>query len=412
MSALAGVRVIELADERTAFAGRLLSQLGADVIAVEPPEGSALRHRPPFAGDDRDVDRSLRWWSMAAGKRSVVADLSTDAGRTLFSALVRTADVVLEGVGTPLDEAGVGWEAHAGAEMGLIWVTITPFGRDSARAAEPTTDLTLLAGGGPLWNCGYDDHSLPPIRGAGGQAFNIGGLYASIGALTALNHRDRTGEGQRVDVDINAACNVSSEHATYNWLLIGATVLRQTGRHAMYFPTARVQVQCADGRYATTGVLPTKPMDLGRLHRWLADLGVLDELPEAIFLEMAANRDEPFDLALLGVDDEVTAVMSAAAVALAASHLPAMEFFVQGQQRGFPVGAVLAPDEGFDDPHFVARDFHARIHHPELGQTWAYPGPPYLFGATPCEPPTRPPLLDEQGADLAAAGGDPMGLGD
>ena len=147
----------------------------------------------------------------------------------------------------------------------------------------------MLAGGGPMWNCGYDDHTLPPIRGAGDQSANIAGMYCAIGALVALTHRDHTGKGQLVDVNVTAACNVTCEQTTYHWLVNQSVCLRQTGRHAYPTRARQVQVRCADGRYATTGVLPRKPEDFAQAVKWLGELGLTDELPEAVFLELAAS---------------------------------------------------------------------------------------------------------------------------
>jgi crotonobetainyl-CoA:carnitine CoA-transferase CaiB-like acyl-CoA transferase len=279
---------------------------------------------------------------------------------------------------------------------------VTPYGRTSARREDAITDLTMLAGTGPVWNCGYDDHSIPPIRGAGDQSVNIAGLFAAIGALVALAHRDHTGRGQLVDVNVSAACNVTSEQVTYNWLVIQAVCTRQTGRHAYHVPTAPVQVRCADGIYATTGVLPRQPAEFAELHRWLGELDLLDQLPEAVFLEMGARRDDPVDLVAIGVDDEVTAILAAAreAISLIAANLPAKKFFIQSQHRGFPAGAVLSPDEAFEDEHFAARGFRVPVEHPELDATFAYPGLPYLFSASPSIPPRRPPLVGEHNDEL------------
>ena len=98
-------------------------------------------------------------------------------------------------------------------------MSVTPFGRTTSRAHEPATDLTLLAGGGPVWSCGYDDHSLPPVRGGGNQAFHIGSTFAVMGALTAVLHRDVTGRGQHVDVSMHAAANVTTESGSFDWLV-------------------------------------------------------------------------------------------------------------------------------------------------------------------------------------------------
>jgi crotonobetainyl-CoA:carnitine CoA-transferase CaiB-like acyl-CoA transferase len=382
---LQGLRVLELVDDYTAVAGRLLAELGAEVTVVEPPGGSPLRARPPFVDDQPGRDRSLKWWSNAVGKRGVELDIHTTEGRARFTELVECADIVLEGLGLGLDRLGIGWSAFGLIRTDLIWVSITPFGRESLRSEWPVTDLTLLASGGPLWNCGYDDHSIPPIRGAGDQAFNIAGLYASIACLVAVAHRDATGRGQLADVNINAACNVTCEQTTYNWLLIREVCTRQTGRHAAYVPSAPVQVRCADGRYATTGVLPTKPADFAKLHQWLAELGALEQLPEAVFLETAANRSEAVALSAIGADDEVTAILSASrdAITLIASLLPADEFYLQSQQRGFPAGSIRSPDEGFADPHFVARGFHRSVEDRDLGRTITCPGVPFVASRNP-----------------------------
>jgi crotonobetainyl-CoA:carnitine CoA-transferase CaiB-like acyl-CoA transferase len=387
---------VEFSGQYTAIAGRVLAELGAEVIVVEPPSGSAHRSRPPFVDDEPGADRSLRWWSGNAGKRSVTVDFDATVGVEALRKLIAGADIVIA-AGAQLAGGVIDYQQSKAGHDGLIWVSVTPFGLRSARSDDPVTDLTMLAGGGPVWNCGYDDHTLPPIRGAGDQSANIAGLYCVIGSLVALSYRDQTGRGQLVDVNVSAACNVTCEQTTYHWLAVQGVCLRQTGRHAYSYPSSPVQVRCSDGLYATTGVLPRKPEDFARLLTWLGELGLTDELPEAVFLEMGAERDAPVDIAAIGSDDETTAILSAAreAIRLIASSLPAKEFFITSQRRGFPAGAVLPPDAAFEDEHTVARGFHVPVRHPELGRTITYPGTPYVFSETPTVAPVRPPLLGE-----------------
>ncbi|ASW98594.1 carnitine dehydratase [Mycobacterium intracellulare subsp. chimaera] len=401
MSALADVRVVEITGQYTPIAGRTLAELGADVVVVEPVEGSPHRHRPPFVDDELGADRSLRWWAGNVGKRSVTIDLNAEVGVDKLHQLIATADVVLAG-SDRVASGALSYREIATAQPALIWVSLSPFGVASARADDPVTDLTVLAGGGPVWNCGYDDHSIAPMRGSGDQSANIGGMYGTIGALVALSHRDHSGAGQFVDVNVTAACNVTCEQTTYHWLVNQAVCLRQTGRHAYPTPSSPVQVRCADGHYATTGVLPRKPEEFTRLVDWLTELDLVEELPETYFLELAADRAQPVDLAAIGEDDETTAILSAArdAVTLIASRLPAKEFFLASQRRGFAAGAILAPHEAFDDEHTIARGMHVQVEHPELGRTVTYPGAPYLFGASPTAVPTRAPLLGEHNALL------------
>ncbi|WP_333890381.1 CoA transferase [Mycolicibacterium gadium] len=400
MSALADLRVVEISDQFTPVGGRVLAELGAEVIVVEPPQGSPHRLRPPFVDEEPGVDRSLRWWSQNVGKRSVTVDVQSESGVNTLRRLIRGADIVIAG-GDRLT-GGITYRETAANDPGLIWVSVTPFGLGSVRAEHPTTDLTVLAGGGPVWNCGYDDHSIPPMRGSGDQASNIGGMYAAIGALIALSHRDHTGIGQLIDVNVTAACNVTCEQTTYHWLVNQAVCVRQTGRHAYPTPSSEVQVLCADGHYATTGVLPRKPEEFTRMVAWLTELDLIEELPETVFLEMAAARSTPVDIASIGEDDETTAIMSAAreAIRLIASRMPAKEFFIASQQRGFPAGAILPPDEAFDDEHMVARGMHVPVEHPELDRTIVYPGVPYAFSASPTAGPSRAPMLGEHNALL------------
>jgi len=393
LSALTGLRVIEISDQFTAVGGRMLAELGADVIVVEPLSGSPQRLRPPFVHDIPGQNNSLRWWAGNVGKRAVSLDW-TDV-ESLWT-LIRSADIVIAG-DREIADGAIGYARTCAENPTLVWVAVTAFGLDSSRAGQPVTDLTVLSGGGPVWSCGYDDHSIPPIRGAGDQSVNLAGLYCAIGALVAIAHRDQTGQGQLVDVNVTAACNVSGEQATQYWLIGEQTCLRQTGRHASVFQSSPVQVRCADGIFATTGVLPRKPQEFADLYAWLAELELVEELPEAIFLQMAADRDTPLDIAKIGVDDETTATLAAAreAVMLIASRLPAKDFFVDSQRRGFPAGMILSPDEAFEDPHNVDRGCQVEIPYPGTEATFRFPGVPYIFGGTPTVSPRRAPNLGE-----------------
>jgi crotonobetainyl-CoA:carnitine CoA-transferase CaiB-like acyl-CoA transferase len=252
-----------------------------------------------------------------------------------------------------------------------------------------------------VWMNGYDDHGLAPVRGGGDQAYNTGAHYAVMSLLSALLHRDRTGDGQHIDVNINACCNVTTESGTYAWLVSGATVYRQTGRHAAAYATISSQVCCADGRYVNTGVPPRTREEFASLRQWLLDLGLQDEFPEIVFLERAMQR-EFVDHGRIGVDDEVTAMAEAGrnALVLIATRLPAYEFFIGGQERGFSVGIIYSPEEVMQDPHFIARGFPVAVEHPELGRSFVYPGAPYRFNASPWAISRRAPLPGEHNAEI------------
>ncbi|MEO8695003.1 MAG: CoA transferase, partial [Acidimicrobiales bacterium] len=380
---LSGVRVVELASERAAFAGKLLGDLGADVIVVEPSGGHRTRTYAPLSQDD--PEQSLWWWHYNTSKRGVTLDLDDHAARATFRRLCERADVVLEAEEPArLAALGIDYDDLRDAAPRLVWVSVTAFGRSGPRAHDPATDLTLLASGGAVWSCGYDDHNLPPVRGGGNQAFHVASTYALLGALTALLHRDRSGTGQRVDVNANAAINVSTELATYEWLVGGLEVQRQTGRHASVLPSLETTVAAADGRLVNTGVPPRSGTAFRSLSQWLDELGLRDEFPEAFFLDLGAQR-AVITSAEIAEDPEVMAIYGAGREALTfiASRLAAYDFFIGAQERGLPTGIVYTPDEAFADPHIVARRFPTPVEHADIARVVRYPGAPYRFSRSP-----------------------------
>ena len=405
MSALLGLRVVELAREPIALAGKLLADMGADVILVEPPAGDPSRNYPPFVDDDPSgEDRSLYWWHYHTSKRGVVIDLDDERGRERFRSLVATADVLLEAEPRHrLQDLGLDYDDLKAGNADLIHVAVTPYGRHDPKSDLPYTDLTIMAASGPPWSCGYDDHSLPPIRGPL-QGYQTAAHFAAMSALTALLHRTVSGRGQFIDVSMTAASNVTTEAASYSWLVAKRTVQRQTGRHASASPSGETQQRCADGRYANTGVPPRQPKEFAALYAWLKELGLDSELPEAVFLEMGARWEGPFELSKIGSDDEITAIFGAGrqGLRLIASRVPAQDFFFGCQRAGLAVGVVNAPEEAFEDEHFKARGFQVPVVHEDIDRTVVYPGAPYAFHGSPWAISRRAPKLGEHDAEVFA----------
>ncbi len=403
--ALADLRVVELANERCAFAGKLLADMGAEVVLVEPPDGDPTRGYPPFLDDEPGRERSLFFWHHNTSKLGVTLDLSTDEDRARLRRLVATADLVIEAedpgrlAALELDFSTLGRDRED-----LIWVSITPFGSEGPRRAELATDLTVLAGGGPAWNNGYDDHSLPPVRGGGQQGYYTGCHFAVMSALVALVVRDQTGRGQHVDVSLHAAANVTTEAGSYNWLIAQQTVQRQTGRHAGPQPSRPSQVLCGDGRYVNITIPPRTPREFAAVAGWLEEEGLADEFPQAEVLARAASADG-HDLASLGSQEEIRAIYAAArdAQIFLATRLSAYDFFIGSQRRGVAVGIVYSPEEAIDDPQSQARGFRVPVEHPELGRSFDYPGAPYAFRETPWRIRRRAPLLGEHNEQTLGA---------
>ena len=398
MSALNGIRVVEIGHERISFAGKLMGDMGADVILLEPPQGEASRHYPPFLEGEPGPNRSMYFWHYNTSKRSVVLDLGTTAGQDAFRALIATADVLLESEPIQrLSDLGLDYADLIKLKPDLIHAAMTPYGRSEPASDLPATDLTIMAAGGPPWSCGYDDHSLPPVRGWGNQGYHTGCHFTYLAVLTALLHRNKTGEGQFIDVSMTASLNVTTESASYAWLVREVTVQRQTGRHAGVKPSGETQMQCADGRYVNTGVPPRFPEEFSRLLAWLREIDLESKLPEAVFLEMGANWEGPFDLSQIGQDDTITAIFGAGreALKLIAVSVSAEDFFIGCQNTGLAVGIINSPEEAFEDEHFKARGFQVEVAHDDFERSFRYPGAPYKLPNSPWAISARAPHLGE-----------------
>lgn len=399
---LAGLRGLELSGERSAFAGRLLAGLGAEVVLIEPPGGDRMRTYEPFLDNEPGLERSLFGWHYNAGKRGITLNLGTERGRAILRQLATKADFLLESE-PPGRLAGLGLDYADLQPLNprLVMISVTPFGRNGPRANDLATDLTILAAGGPAWMCGYDDHTLPPVRGGGNQGYQTACHFAVMSALVALLHRNSTGRGQHCDVNMHAAANVTTEAGSYTWLVSQEITQRQAGRHAATTPTMPTTVRCADGRLVNTTVPPRNPSQFRACYEWLDALGVAEEFEELAMLR-SGFEGERLNVFSAGEDPHIREKMVAGrrALQLIGSRLPAYEFFTGAQERGFQVAIIYSPEEAYEDPHFKARGFQVEVDHPGLGRSFRFAGAPIRFTASPWEAATRAPHLGEHNAQV------------
>ena len=290
---LFGLRVVELASEHAAFAGKMLGDLGADVIVVEPPGGHPSRAYGPFVDDVRGPGAQPLVVALqhVEARRRARPRLRHAAPSTSAASPTRPTSCSRASRPTRSPRRHLDHPDLRADHEELIWVSVTPFGRTGTRAHEPATDLTLLAGGGPVWSCGYDDHSLPPVRGGGNQAFHIASTFAVMAALTAVLARDVTGRGQHVDVSMHAAANVTTEAGSYEWLVARGTVQRQTGRHAL--TTMSMPTQMLLRRRPLRHHRLPAPAPSATTRRWSigsVTLGLRDEFPDIVLLDLGVER--------------------------------------------------------------------------------------------------------------------------
>jgi crotonobetainyl-CoA:carnitine CoA-transferase CaiB-like acyl-CoA transferase len=218
MSLLDGLRVIDFCDERGLLAGRLLADLGADVIAVEPPEGNRARRLAPWLAAEPDGKRpSAIWEAYGANRRGVALDLRDADDRDEALGLCTQSDFVLESSGPGImDALGLGYPAIAHIAPQIIYVSISAFGGDGPKARYAETDLIVWAAAGPLHS--HRDGDRPPVRISSFQAYLFAAADAAAGALIAHHARRRTGRGQHVD----ASAQQSAAQNTLSRILAGA----------------------------------------------------------------------------------------------------------------------------------------------------------------------------------------------
>ena len=193
---LQGVRVLALPDPKLALCCKLLAEHGADVVAVELPEGSALRSAPPLAGGDGE---SLLFWYGYSRARSVECDLASAEGRDRFVALAVKADVLLDALPPGrLEALGVAPEVLAAANPGLIHLSATDFGSDGPFRDFEGSDIVAWAMGGLMGLTG--DPAREPLTAPALQAYHCTSVWAAISVLGAVYRRRKTGQGARIDL--------------------------------------------------------------------------------------------------------------------------------------------------------------------------------------------------------------------
>ena len=389
---LAGLRILELSDEKGQFCGKLLGDLGADVVKIEPPGGERCRHIGPFLDDIPHPERSLSFWYYNTSKRGITLNLETADGRRLFARLAATSDVILETFRPGfLASLGLDHETLREQNARLIMCSLTPFGQTGPWRDYASSDLLHMAAGGEMASCGYDDADVPnapPIAPGGGNAWHMGCHYAYMAIMAALVHRTVSGLGQYIDTSIHEACALTTEAAVANYVYRGEVLRRQTGRHHAAGPTPRTQFRAKDGTYVCALVGGRlNPKFVKELADLLDSYGMAGDLKDAKYQDQAVITANTSHI----IDDLIADFIAS---------LPAEEVYHAAQERGFTWGAVRAPEALLDDAHLHDRGFWKTVDHPELGRSFIYPGEAAIYNGSPWRISRRAPLIGEHNAEI------------
>jgi benzylsuccinate CoA-transferase BbsE subunit len=388
-SPLSNLRVIELTtDPAGEMTGLQFVNAGADVLKIEPPGGAPSRHTGPFVNDIPDPEKSLSYWYYNAGKHSAVLDLEEEADRAALDSLVDSADVFLSSLHPiELGRLGIDLAAIAEAHPTLIVVSVTPFGLTGPWAEYRSSDLVGLAASGLLITSGYDDHTIPPIRPGGDQAFHTAASFAHIGTMLALIERQHTGRGGLVDVSMHEATGVTVELANPYWFYPRALVQRQTCRHAQPVPTQPALFECADGRYVYFALILADQKPWQTLVEWMDSQGLATDLTDDAYSDLV-HRQQNFS----HIQDVVECFFLLQ---------DATVVYHEGQARGLPIGILNAPEDLYDDVHLRERGVFAAVDQPGHGEV-LHPVSPYRFSTLASVAPGPAPRLGEHNAGVGA----------
>jgi crotonobetainyl-CoA:carnitine CoA-transferase CaiB-like acyl-CoA transferase len=389
---LGPLRVVDLTDLRGALAGRLLADLGAEVIKVEPPGGDPDRLRPPFAGGVAAPDRSLPFLFRHANKRGTVIDLTAPAGWRRFVELCDQADVLVENLG-PEDRLSRRLTAAdvRARHPHLVHVAIADLGCSGPRAAWRLEPLTAFAASGALYASGFPDR--PPCWLPGYLAHDCAAVVGAAGVLVALLDRARTGLGQTVEVSVQEAAlsnldpwAISLADYARVYPVLPASYPRDADGPAPVLPVAdgHVRVLALTPRHwrALAALLAGRdaPADAGRAHgahvllpgrgTW-ATIGaglstLIDEALRVSGHALGAVARLPLPGVALPVAHAVLGALRLVARERLGSR-PRAEVLARARRLGLPMAPVNTPDEFTREEQTRARGYFRDTGFPHIG---------------------------------------------
>jgi len=389
---LTGLRVLELADEKGQFCAKLMADLGADVVKIEPPGGQQTRAVGPFLDDIPHRERSLSFWHYNTSKRGITLNPETVEGKELFRRLVTTADVLLETFPPGyMPSLGLGYDELSPLNPRLIMCSLTPFGQTGPWRDYQTSDLLQLAAGGQMGCCGYDPEDVPdapPIAPGGGNAWHIGSHFAYIAIMAAVCYRDVSGEGQYIDASVHEACALTTEGAVPTYIYTGNVVQRHTGRAAAVEKSEPTQFITRDRAWLNTtrSGFNLTAARLRRLAEWMDQYGLAQDLLDEKYQSTATIQANVPHIA--------------AALEHFFANIPLEDAWRGGQEIGMPWGAIRSMAEIVHDPHLGERGFFVEVEHPEVGRSFTYPGPAALYNRSPWRISRRAPLIGEHNYEV------------
>jgi crotonobetainyl-CoA:carnitine CoA-transferase CaiB-like acyl-CoA transferase len=376
---LSHLRVLDWTDGGASIAGRMLADLGADVVLVEPPGGAASRTQGPFADNTPDPERSLEFWASHRGKRSISLDLDLAPERERLRKWVSGADVWISDhpIGR-LDALGLGYNDLAAIQPGLVHASITPFGETGPKSGWAATDLTVTASSNAMWLTGDADRA--PLTCSVPQAFLHAGAETAAMVMVALAERDRSGLGQHIDVSAQTAMMAScqSNVLAHGWN--DRPLARSGGGVAVGPYRLRFIYECLDG-YVNLTFLFGEPIGRAtqRFFAWMDEQGFSNDT-------LRAEDWVQYGAKIFGgrsTIEEHEAVMES--IERFTRTKTKSELFAAAFEHKLLIVPLSDCADLVRSKQLSERDFWTPIKQPPLDREIFYPGPFARFSATPIQ---------------------------
>ena len=384
-------RALDLTDEKGLLCGRVLADLGCDVIKIEKPGGDNTRSLGPFYHNTPHRERSLYWFAYNANKRGITLDISTADGRALFRRLAKTADFVIESFQPGyMDGLGLGYDDLSALNPGVIMISITPFGQTGPYCAFKAPDIVLMAMGGSMYVCGEPDRA--PVRIGLSQSCLHAGVEGASAGLTALYWRDETGEGQHVDVSMQECINWTLMLVQQSWDLTGTITTRGGVFRKLVSGVLRRNLwPCKDGHvsFMLLGGLPGAGTNRA-LVELMDSRGYANNAVKSVdweSLDMAKATQEQVDRIFEPIGKFFLA------------HTK-NELYEEALKRKIQLYPVSTVKDIAEDVQLNSRAFWVDIEHSELDAAIVYPGAFAKFSKTPLERHSPAPGIGEHNRDV------------
>lgn len=386
MDLLSGLRALDLTDETGFFCGKILADLGIDVIKIEKPGGDPARRIGPFYENDYDLEKSLYWFAFNSGKKGITLNLELEEGKRLFKKLAVKTDFIIESFPPGyMIKLGLSYEELVKSNSNLVFASITPYGQNGPYKGYKASDISLMAMSGLMSLIGDEDRA--PVRLCLDQSYCLAGTHAAIGILYGLYDRNISGQGQRIDISIYECVVLANYREPMMWEWEKRIANRKGDRLFRGKGTTRQVWECRDG-YVTWNLIDNPGM-LKSLVSCMAEEGIGGTLTSVDWdnLHIASLSTEE----VMPIEEQISAFFL--------GHTK-KELEKISKERGLTLSVINDLCGVMESDQLIQREFWCNQEYPELGTSIKVPGFLFLSKEVPSRGRSKAPQIGEHNEQI------------